>query len=117
MNKVSNFIKQVIAMAKGDEATVIAAKNERKAISSLKGQIASLEGKKVDAENAVEEAKEALHAAKFPTVQIADSKHYLDNIRTKKAAVDAAQEELDAIEDSIEYWTELHDEFGKEEEA
>ena len=58
--KVTNFIKEVTARLKGDEAGVIAAKVERKALSAINGQLAALKAKLVDDETAVEDAEEAL---------------------------------------------------------
>jgi hypothetical protein len=41
MTKVSNFIKEVTARLKGDEAGVVAAKVERKALSAINGSYVS----------------------------------------------------------------------------
>jgi len=67
---------------KGDEDGIIAARNERKADSTLVGQIASLKYQKVQAEIELEEAKDALEKAKFPTTAIANGDDYLTSSKT-----------------------------------
>lgn len=111
MNKLSNFAKEVMSRLKGDENGVIAAKNERKATSAINGQLAALKAKQVDDENAVEEAKETLSNAKYPTTLITDNKNYLQNIKYAQEAFDNATETLKQTNDSIAYFEALLKEF------
>ena len=82
--KVTNFIKEVTARLKGDEAGVIAAKVERKALSAINGQLAALKAKLVDDETAVEDAEEALNNAIFPTSVFTDNAMYVRNIQSRQ---------------------------------
>lgn len=111
MSKITNFVKEVTARLKGDENGVIAAKNERKATSALNGQLAALKAKQVDDENAVEEAKDKLAEAKYPTTLIQDNKQYLTNIKYAQEAFDYATETLKQTNDSISYFEALLKEF------
>jgi len=113
MSKVSNYIKQTIAFLKGDENSVIAARNERKADSTLVGQIASLKYQKVQAEIELEEAKDALEKAKFPTTAIANGDDYLNSIKSAQSKVEEREGKLFDIDESINYWEALQHEFSK----
>lgn len=110
-SNVKSFVKQVLAQLQGNEDQVVAEKNYRKATSAVKGQISSLESKQVDAEIALDEAKEALHSAKYPTKLIKDTSDYVRNVAKKQEAVDSAQEELESINESLKFFTKLNKEF------
>lgn len=114
MNKITNFAKQVFAQLTGDTDGVIAAQNERKANSSLKSQIAVLEGKVVDQEEKVSDLKDALIKAKYPPTKIMDGETYLQGIRYAQERVDAAQEQLATTNDSIKYWKTLLEEYAEQ---
>ena len=103
MSKVSNFIKEVTARLKGDEAGVIAAKVERKAISAINGQLASLKAKLVDDETAVEDAEEALNNAIFPTNVFIDNSHYVKTILARQEMLDSAVTSLESTKETIAY--------------
>jgi hypothetical protein len=107
MSKVSNFIKEVTARLKGDEAGVVAAKVERKALSAFNGQLAALRAKLVDDETALEDAEEAFSAALFPTSVFTDNQGYIANIKNKQEALDAAMETLENTKESIAYFESL----------
>jgi len=111
MSKLTNFVKEVTARLKGDENGVIAAKNERKATSAINGQLAALRAKQVDDENAVEEAKDKLADAKYPTTLITDNKSYLQTIKYAQEAFDNATDTLKQTNDSIAYFEALLKEF------
>lgn len=113
MNKLSNYAKQTIAFLKGDEEGQIVARNERKADAILRGQLSSLDNKKVNAEIEVETAQDNLDRAKFPTELISDGESYLKGIREAQEHLEATQEALAEIEESIEYWTRMQEEFNK----
>ena len=110
--KVTSFVKEVMARLTGNDDQVIAEKNYRLANASVKGQLSSLEGKLVKSEIELESAIEALSATKYPTTLIADSSSYVRNIRSKQESVDTAQEELQSIKESIEYFNGLYLEFN-----
>ena len=103
MSKVSNFIKEVTARLKGDEAGVIAAKVERKAISAINGQLASLKAKLVDDETAVEDAEEALSNAIYPTNVFIDNSHYVKTILARQEMLDSAVTSLESTKETIAY--------------
>ena len=106
MSKVSNFIKEVTARLKGDEAGVVAAKVERKAYSAINGQLASLKAKLVDDETRVEDAEENLKAAFFPTSVFTDNQAYIQGIKRAQEVLDEALTELESTKDTIAYFEE-----------
>lgn len=107
MSKVTNFIKEVTARLKGDEAGVIAAKVERKALSAINGQLAALKAKLVDDETAVEDAEEALNNAIFPTSVFTDNGMYVRNIQARQEHLDSAKATLDSTKETIAYFENL----------
>lgn len=98
------FIKEVVARLKGDGAEAIAAKVGRKALSAFEGQIAALKSKKVDLENAVEEAEDRLKEATFPTSVFSSNQNYIDDILRAQGAVDQAKENLATTQKALEYF-------------
>ena len=111
--EVKSFVNQVLARLKGDDDKVIAERNHRKAVSAVKGQISSLESKELDCEIAVEEAKENLNEAKYPTTLIKDASDYIARIARKQEALDEAEEKLQSVKDSLSYFKTLQTEFNK----
>ena len=105
--KVTNFIKEVTARLKGDEAGVVAAKVERKALSAINGQLAALKAKLVDDETAVEDAEEALNNAIFPTSVFTDNAMYVRNIQSRQEYLDTAKATLDSTKETIAYFENL----------
>lgn len=105
LTKGKLFIKEVTARLKGDDNEALAAKISRKAVSAFEGQLASLNSKKVDLENTLEEALEHLHDSIYPTKVFSSNEQYIQNILSAQKAVDQAQENLDATERAIEYFT------------
>lgn len=104
MSKVSNFMKEVTARLKGDEAGVVAAKVERKALSAINGQLASLRAKLVDDETNVEDAEENLKVAIFPTSVFTDNQAYIRNIKAAQENLDAAVAEMESTKETIAYF-------------
>ena len=102
-NKVSLFITEVTARLTGDDSTVFAVKNARKAESAINSQLAAQKAAEVDAEDRVEEAKEALAAAQFPTELITSSKDYINGILRAEERLQASQVALEELQDSIKY--------------
>lgn len=104
MSTVSNFIKEVTARLKGDEAGVIAAKVERKALSAINGQLAALKAKLVDDETAVEDAQEAFNNAIFPTAVFTDNRGYVTSIQSAQERLESAQLNLEDTKESIAFF-------------
>lgn len=104
---MNSFIKQTLAFLKGDEAGVIAAQNERKARSAFKSQISGLESKQVDAEAAVEDAKDALTRALYPTTRITNNDSYIQGIVSAQSQLDSSEARLESINKSLEYYNGL----------
>lgn len=115
--KVTNFAKQALALLTGDTDTAIVMANERKCNSALESQIAVLKGKVVDQEEAVNEAKEALNKAKFPTTKVDNREYYLQGVVRAQDRVDAAQEALAETNDKIAYWEALVAEYAEQVDA
>lgn len=107
MSTVSNFIKEVTARLKGDEAGVIAAKVERKALSAINGQLAALKAKLVDDETAVEDAQEALNNAIFPTSVFTDNRGYVTSIQSAQERLESAEVDLESTKESIAFFEDL----------
>jgi len=105
------FIETVMAKLTGDKDKAIASRNARLAISATKGQISALEGALVKAEIDVENKKEALSDAKFPTVNITDAELYIKSIVRAQEALEAAEETLEATDESIKYFETQLQEF------
>lgn len=102
---MSNFIDTVIARLKGDDATLIAKHNERKAKVAFKQQLAALEGRELIENEALEDAMTAYNGAVYPSEKIEDTTSYITGIKTAKDALDDAQELYDATVESIEFFT------------
>lgn len=111
--KAQSFINEVLARIQGDEDKVVAERNSRKAVAAVKGQISSLENKKVDAEVSLDEAKENLHAVKYPITPIKDISDYVRGIANAQKKVDEAEEALVEVNESLDYFTELLESFNK----
>jgi hypothetical protein len=115
--KVTNFVKQVMAQLKGDENQVVATKNARKGDSAVQSQISALRSKLVDDESNVEDKTEALYKAKYPTALITNNNSYVTNIVYAQENLDAAKKQMDETKASIEFFTGLQEELNAEAEA
>lgn len=100
------FKSKVVAKIKGDDAEVQAAKIESRAKAAITGQIAALNSKKVEAGIKLDDAKTALEDAIFP-VSLTNGESYVYAIKTAQAAVDTAEDGVDAIKESIAYYESL----------
>lgn len=110
--KLGSFVKEVMARLQGDDDKVVAERNYRLANAAVKGQLSSLDGKQVEAEVTLESAKEKLNSAKYPTTLISNSSDYIRSISRAQDQVDEAQEELNNVNSSIEYFKGLYEEFN-----
>jgi len=111
VKKGALFVKEVVARIKGDDAEVLGAKIARKAISAVEGQIAALQARLVDAEDAVETAEEKLKDAMFPSSMIHDNKNYCDAIVRAQDTLQVKQTELESVQHSIEVFRGILDKF------
>ena len=98
-----SFKSKVEQKIKGEEAGVKAGRVEQLAKAAFSGQVASLTSAKVQAEIKLSDAKNRLEDAKYP-VSISDTAVYISGIRNAQAEVDARQEEVDSINESIEFY-------------
>lgn len=111
-----SFVREVLARIKGDNVTVIAEKNYRKAEAAINGQIAALKAKLVEEEGHVDDAQEALDNAKYPTEPIASADSYVKNIKEKQEKFDSAKEALENVNSSLKYYEDLLKGFEAEAE-
>ena len=102
--KATLFVNEVLARLKGDDSEALANKISRKAISALQGQVAALDAKQVDDENALEDAQEALNNTIYTTTLFSDNKAYCESIVRAQTTVDNKQDGLDATKASITYF-------------
>jgi len=98
------FLKEVMGRLKGDDAEVKGAKITRKAISAFESQIAGLNASLVDAEDNLETKQEELQNTIYPTETFSDNKSYCASIVRAQEAVDAAQENVDNIKESLKFF-------------
>jgi len=101
------FLKEVMNRLSGDQDAALAAKITRKAISAFDSQIAGLNAKLVDAEEAVENAEEELKEAIYPKVMITDNRQYCNNIVKSAERLDNAKEEVKTIKESLDFFNDL----------
>lgn len=101
---MKSFIKQFVAIIKGDDAEVLAQKTYRQASSALKSQISSLEGDTINFEDKVTEAEEALAMARLNNgVKITDRDQYVQNLVNAKNRLSDAQDDLQEHVDLINF--------------
>lgn len=100
---LSKFVAATIAFITGDTDTAIALKNERLGKAAIKGQISALEGSLVSAEMNLENKKESLEKAIYPTVLIKDQQSYYNAIVIAQRELQDAEEELEMVKSSIEF--------------
>jgi len=110
---VSYFVKQTIALMKGDTDEALALKNRKRAIAGIKAELTQLELLKMDAEQEVEDAEALVKAAKFPVELITDTKSYIFNLKEYLGLLETRQDALDDVNHSIEFQTGLLAEISK----
>lgn len=115
--KIKSYLKETLARITGDKDEVIAQRNYRKASASIKGQLAALESKLVNDEEAVQEANEALNKAMYPTELITDQQEYASNLAYHNESVQDAQDQLETTKASIEFYKKVLVDFEEEVEA
>lgn len=103
----TGFIAAIAAKIKGDGAEAKASRIGRKAVSAVRGQVAGLEAKLVDAQMSVETAKENLENAVYTTTEISNGQNYCQNIANCQASLENAQDAQKNIEDSIAFFKKI----------
>ena len=88
--KQSKFEKKAVVLLKGEENNdVLAERGYRKAVSTVNIQVAQLEGRKVELESKIDEAKDAVESTQF-------------NVKFDLNAYDTAASNLEALQDQLE---------------
>ena len=97
MNKTKSFVKEIVALLKGDDAEATGQKVLRQADSAFKTQIASLTGDTIALEDRLEDAKEALRLARLNNGQlIVDRNSYIRLLLHAQNLIVDAEEALEA---------------------
>ena len=102
MSNTSQFVKLILAQLTGDQDTVLAVKNEKLATSALNTQIALREGELVEAETALEEAKERMTQVTFP-VTLVDRSSYVQLLLNTKNKVQEKEDAMELIEETLKF--------------
>ena len=101
---MASFVKECIALLKGDDAEVKAQKILRAADSAFKTQIASLTGDTIALEDKVEEAKERLRLSKLNHGElISDRNVYISKLLQAKNELTDAEEALELHKSKLEF--------------
>lgn len=104
MNKVKSFVKQFVAVVKGDDAEAKAQKVLRQADSALQSQIASLTGDTITLEDRLASAQEAQELARVNNGNAITSREsYVRNLLEAKNNVTLTEEALKAHKEKIEF--------------
>ncbi len=118
MNTVKSFVKQFVAVIKGDDAQAQAQKVLRQADSALKSQIASLTGDTITLEDSVTAAKEKQVLASVNNGKsITDRAYYVSGLLTAKNSVTQAEEALKEHLEKITFLEAQLAALGEEEAA
>ena len=111
MNKLNSFMNQFVAIIKGDNAEVTAAKVWRQAESAFKVQIAALGGDLIRKEDKVTQAEELLAKRLINGGnEISDRDQYIANLISAKEALKQANKELNAHKETITF---LEEQYAK----
>ena len=104
MTTTNSFVKQFIALVKGDEVEAKAMKYWRQAESAFKVQIAALGGDLIRKEDAVTQAEENLSKRLVNNGnEITDRDAYIANLISAKESLKQAEKHLLAHKDTIEF--------------
>jgi hypothetical protein len=96
VSKTKSFVKECIAILKGDDAEATAQKILRQADSAFKTQIASLTGDTIALEDKLEDAVEALRLARLNNGRVIGDRYgYVRNLLDAKNNVTTAEEALE----------------------
>ena len=109
MTTTNSFVKQFIALVKGDEAEVKALKIWRQAESAFKVQIAALGGDLIRKEDAVSQAEEQLGKVLVNNgSEITDRDRYIANLISAKETLKSAEKQLAAHKETIAFLEEQY---------
>jgi hypothetical protein len=101
--QLTTFVKEFLAIIKGDDAEAKAQKAYRSAMSALKTQISSLEGDTIKFEDEVEEAESKFNLAKVNSGEpIVDRNKYVQNLLVARRQLIDAEEALENHLEKIE---------------
>lgn len=104
MNKTKSFVKEIVALLKGDDAEATGQKVLRQADSAFKTQIASLTGDTIALEDRLEDAKEALRLARLNNGQlIGDRNSYIKSLLQAQNVIVDAEEALEAHNNKLAF--------------
>lgn len=105
MEKVSQFVKLVVAVIKGDDAEATAIKIQRKGSAAIKAQIAIKQAEMLNLEENLESAQEAQHQARINKGElITDSNEaYIRRLIDADDKVVEAQDAIEALGGEIEF--------------
>lgn len=114
---VKSFVKEFMAKVSGDSAKATAEKVLRQADSALQTHIAVETGNTISLEDALEAAKERLHAAKLNNGSVIDDRDsYVESIINAKNALTLAEEALENHYEKLDFLKEIHGSLGNTEE-
>lgn len=109
MTTTNSFVKQFIALVKGDEVEAKAMKYWRQAESAFKVQIAALGGDLIRKEDAVAQAEENLSKQLVNHGnEITDRDNYIANLISSKEALKTAEKQLAAYKETIAFLEEQY---------
>lgn len=118
MNKVKSFIKQTVAIIKGDDAAALAEKNYRLANAAFEAETAKLKGDTVDLEQSLQDARETLTSKRLNEgVLIKDRSAYLYALLNAQNGVTIAEEKLTMHQAKVDFFKEQSILLNAEEEA
>jgi chromosome segregation ATPase len=101
--KLKSFVKEFVAMVKGDEAEAIGEKVRRKAEAGVETRLSSLKGHIVECEQYIEESEENLKHVRLNNGNpIKDMVTYVDNLIMAHKKVDEAKAKLEDVKHTIE---------------
>lgn len=104
--KVASYVKEFMAIMQGDNAQVTAEKNFRTSVSALKTHVHIMDGKTVEKEDAVSEAKDALKMARYNSGNLLksdDRDQYVRTLISAKNALVQAEESLEEHLSTLEF--------------
>jgi hypothetical protein len=101
--KMNLFYNKVINSLRGDQKEQTAARNAEFAQAALQTKKQQFNMDKLNAQQALNQAKIKLENAKYPTSNITDVSTYWNNISACQSAVEIAQEEVNTAQANMDY--------------
>lgn len=95
MTKMNSFVKQFVAVVKGDDAEALGMKVWRQCESALTGQISAMNFKTISLEGVVAEAEEKLASARVNNGnKVSSMENYINNLTEAKNTLIRAEKAL-----------------------